>query len=83
MPRLFNVNILSSDKKIFEGPVRSIVAPGELGYFGVLIDHAPFMTTLARGKLSLTDESGKVTTFDVKTGGFLEVLRNKATIVVD
>lgn len=83
MAQSFDVNILSSDKKIFEGKARSLTAPGELGYLGVLVDHAPLMTTLIPGKLTLTDDAGKVTTFDSAKGGFLRVLHNKATVLLD
>ena len=83
MPDLFSINILSSTGTIFEGNAQSLVAPGEVGYFGVLANHAPFMTTLMPGNYKLVDESGKVKTFDSKTGGFFRVLRNKATILLD
>ena len=80
---MFNIKILSSDKTIFDGSAQSLIAPGELGYFGVLTDHAPFMTTLIPGKFKLIDESGKIKTFDSKTGGFFRVLKNQATILLE
>jgi F-type H+-transporting ATPase subunit epsilon len=75
--------ILSSDKKIFEGDLQSLVAPGEIGYLGVLADHAPLMTTLIPGKITMRNAAGKTTALDSKTGGFLEIMKNKATILLD
>ena len=83
MPLIFNVNILSGEGTIFAGSVRSMTAPGELGYFGILPNHAPFMTTLTPGTIRLTDESGKIITFESKSGGFFRVLRNKADILLE
>ncbi|MCX5678154.1 MAG: F0F1 ATP synthase subunit epsilon [Candidatus Omnitrophica bacterium] len=83
MPKLFHLTILSSDKKIFEGDLQSLVAPGEIGYLGILADHAPLMTTLLPGKITLKDASGKTTALDSKTNGFLEIIKNRATILLD
>lgn len=83
MPSLFHLTILSSDKKMFEGDLQSLIAPGETGYLGILANHAPFMTTLVPGKITLKDVSGKTNVLDSKTGGFLEVIKNKVTILLD
>ena len=83
MAGLFSVNMLSSDRTIFTGLVRSLIAPGKLGYFGILPNHAPFMTTLMPGKFKLVDESGKTITFDSKTSGFFRLLKNKADILLE
>lgn len=65
MTALFHLTILSSDKKIFEGDLQSMVAPGEAGYLGVLANHAPLLTTLVRED-NFEDASGKVTAFESK-----------------
>ena len=49
---LFHLTILSSQRKIFEGDIQSLVAPGEIGYFGVLANHAPFISGLIPGMIS-------------------------------
>ena len=83
MPTLFHLTIASSEKKIFEDEVQSLVAPGEIGYLGILANHAPLLTTLIPGKSTIRDASGKARAFESKTGGFLEILNNKATILLD
>lgn len=83
MPTLFHLTIASSEKKIFEDEVQSLVAPGEIGYLGILANHAPLLTTLIPGKITIRNASGKTRAFESKTGGFLEVMNNKATILMD
>ncbi len=80
---LFHLTILSSQRKIFEGDIQSLVAPGEIGYFGVLANHAPFISGLIPGMISLHDPSGNIKTFDSKSNGFFEVFRNKAIMLLD
>lgn len=62
--------------------VRSIVAPGSEGYLGVLSNHAPLITALMPGILSVVDENGHES-FYALSGGFLEVSGNVATILAD
>jgi len=68
---------------VYEGRVSSLIAPGELGYLGVLANHAALITNLIPGKISFRDGSNKLTTIDSKGKGFLEVLNNNATLLLD
>ena len=79
----FHLTILSSEKKIFDGELLSMIAPGELGYLGILANHAPLMSTLVPGIITLKDLSGTVTRFEAIGGGFLEISDNKATILLN
>ena len=79
----FNVSILAPEGKIFEGPAQSLVAPASLGYVGILAHHAPFITTLGRGNITIRDAAGRTTAFDCRGKGFLEVSQNKAVLLVD
>lgn len=83
MPALFHLTILSIDRKIFDGDLQSLIAPGEIGYLGVLANHAPLITNLVPGKITLKDASGNITGLDSRTAGFLEVSDNKAMILLD
>jgi len=79
---LFKLSVVTPEKTVFEMNVRSIVAPGSEGYLGVLSNHAPLITALKPGMLSVNDESGNETFYSV-SGGFLEVSGNIATILAD
>jgi F-type H+-transporting ATPase subunit epsilon len=79
---MFKLSAVTPEKIVFEQDVISIVAPGALGYLGVLTDHAPLITPLIAGKLEVKDSSGKESVFFI-SGGFLEVSGNVATILAD
>ena len=78
----YPLRILTSERVFYEGRVVSLVAPGELGYLGVLANHAPLITTCVPGTFRFREPEGKVRLF--KTGnGFLEVLRNEVTFLTE
>lgn len=82
MAKHIHIDIVTPEKKIFEGQIRAIVAPGIDGEFGVLPDHAPFATVLAPGVVELTDEDGKKELMAV-SGGYIEVTREKVILLVE
>lgn len=82
MAKNFKLIIITPEKIAYETEVTSIIAPGDLGYLGVLADHAPLITSLKTGKLEITETSGSKTTMTL-SGGFMEVLKNNVTILAD
>lgn len=83
MAALFHLNIKTPEKTIFEGRAESLVVPGEDGSLGVLAYHAPLITTLSGGRISVKDESRHLRNFYSKTKGIMEVLKNNVTILVE
>jgi F-type H+-transporting ATPase subunit epsilon len=79
---MYQLSIVTPEKKFYEDQVNSIIAPGSLGYLGILTDHAPLITELIPGKLTLKDSKGQEKIFAI-SGGFLEVLKNNVTILAD
>lgn len=79
---MFKLSVVTPEKVVFEQDVRSIVAPGSEGYLGLLTYHAPLITALSPGKLTVTDNAGNEVDYSV-TGGFLEVSGNVATVLAD
>lgn len=68
------------------GPVVSeevdiVTAPGVGGEFGVLANHAPFLSTIKTGTLSFKKD--KQTKYLMVSGGFAEVSNNKITFLVE
>jgi F-type H+-transporting ATPase subunit epsilon len=82
MPELFQLTVLSPDRAVLDEPVESIVAPGSEGYLGVLAHHAPLITALQPGKLTVKRPGGAVEVYAL-SGGFLEVSDNHAVILAD
>ena len=78
----FHLDIVAPNRVVFEGQATSFTAPGSLGSFQVLFNHAPLLAELEPGKVVVKDPSGVDTTFAV-SGGFVEVRDNRATVLAD
>jgi F-type H+-transporting ATPase subunit epsilon len=73
------VNILTPDKQLYEGEATYVGLPGSDGSLGILSHHAPLVTTLRKGEITLKTD-GEEMTFEVN-GGTVEVLNNHVTIL--
>jgi F-type H+-transporting ATPase subunit epsilon len=78
----FIFRLVTPQKLLLETAVVSLTAPGSEGYLGVLAHHAPLITMLKPGRLSVRTPEGRTIRFAV-TGGFLEVSRNRASVLAD
>ena len=76
-----HLEIITPDRKIYNGDVTSVIVPGTLGQFELLKDHAPIISTLQNGKVKVKDKEG-VKYFDIK-GGVVENLKNKIVILAE
>lgn len=76
------LEIITPDKKLFEGQVKSAVFPGSEGSFGVLNNHAPMIATLKDGNIELLEENNTKQNFAVK-GGVVEVLNNSVIVLAE
>lgn len=75
------LEILTPDKKVFEGEVSSVSLPGSLGSFEILSHHAPLISTLEDGKLTVRG-GGKEEVYLIH-GGVVEVLNNKVMVLAE
>ncbi len=78
----FNLDIIAPDRLVYRGQATSVTAPGVLGAFQVLFNHAPLLAQLAPGPLKVMDTAGAVSLFAVG-GGFAEVRDNQVTVLAD
>ena len=76
-----NFTLVSPEREVFSGLVDQVDAPGVEGDFGVLPDHAPFMTALREGLVTVYN-GGATTRYDVK-GGFADVNGEGLTILAE
>jgi F-type H+-transporting ATPase subunit epsilon len=79
---MFRLSVVTPEKIVYDDDVASIVAPGSVGYLGILSNHAPIITSLVPGKLTIKDHDGQEITMAV-SGGFLENSSNTCTILAD
>lgn len=79
------LEIVTPDERVFEGEVESATFPGSDGFFQVLNSHAPMISTLGEGDIKYIREINKKpeTTFIRVSGGVVEVLNNKVTVLAE
>ena len=77
----FHLEIVTAERTVLSDNVDQINAPGAAGRMGVLPRHEPLMTMLVPGDLTII-KNGETTPFAV-SGGFMEVLPDRVTILAD
>ena len=75
------LDIISAEKQVYSEEVEALVAPGIEGQLGILPHHAPLMTVLQPGEILIRKDGEE--TYLAVTGGFMEVIGNKVTILAD
>ncbi len=76
------IEIITPDRNIYSGEIRSVRVPGRKGSFQVLKDHAPIISTLDAGTVIIADDQGNEVRFEI-TGGVIEVKRNRIILLAD
>lgn len=66
-----NIAILTPEKEIFRGTIKSIKVPGTLGQFQVLKNHAPIVSSLEQGKVEIVTSKGEYQYYDEESGTIL------------
>lgn len=77
------LEILTPDKKVFEGEVASVTVPGTMGSFEILNNHAPIISTLEDGKLIVRSSANAKQEVYLIHGGVVEVLNNKVMVLAE
>ncbi|HTE28953.1 MAG TPA: ATP synthase F1 subunit epsilon [Chryseolinea sp.] len=74
-----HLEILTPERKVFEGEVTIVTFPGSDGSFQVMDHHAPLISLLKQGRV---EYKGKEGTDNLEiTGGIVEVLKNKVILL--
>jgi F-type H+-transporting ATPase subunit epsilon len=76
------LEIITPDKKVFEGEVNMVQLPGSKGSFTLLKNHAPIISTIDKGVLTVRENSGKEHHFNVN-GGVVENVDNKIIVLLE
>jgi F-type H+-transporting ATPase subunit epsilon len=75
------LELATPSRLVVSAEVDEVVAPGSLGYFGVLPGHAPLLATLGIGEV--TYRIGREEYHVAVSGGFAEVRNDKVIILAD
>ncbi|REA56007.1 ATP synthase F1 subunit epsilon [Dyadobacter luteus] len=76
-----HLDIITPDKKVFNGEATAVTLPGTEGQFQILNRHAPLVSTLGKGEV-VVDVSGTKQTYTID-GGVVEVLNNKVLVLAE
>ena len=76
------LEIITPDKKLFNGEVKSAIFPGTEGSFGIMNNHAPMIATLRAGKVELIEDNNNKVEFEVK-GGVVEVMKSGVIVLAE
>lgn len=78
----FDLEIVTPSGLAFEGKVEAVTVPGKDKSFQVLANHAAVVAELGIGAIKFNDSADK-STFYATSGGFVQVLNNKVSCVVE
>jgi F-type H+-transporting ATPase subunit epsilon len=78
----FNFELVSPERLLLSASATEVVLPGSEGEMTVMANHAPTMTTIRPGVLTVKDASGQTQKF-VVFGGFADILPNGCTVLAE
>jgi len=75
------LTILTPEKEIFSGTIKSVKVPGTSGQFEILAGHAPIVSSLTEGEVRVLDDQGSRLLYTIERG-FVEVLNDEVSLLV-
>jgi len=78
----FKLEIVTPTKVVFNGDVVSFSAPGVMGGFQILHNHAPMLVEIGVGIVKLQRPDGSAS-FYATSGGFVDVLNNRVIVLAE
>lgn len=77
-----HLEIISPEKVLFTGEVSRVKLPGTLGYFELLNNHAPIVSTLKSGQIKVKGDDGTVSYYDIESG-VIEAHKNLVSVLIE
>ena len=77
-----NLEIITAERSVYSGEVDMVIAPGLDGQLGILPKHAPLITVLKPGELTVK-KIGEEDMYVAVSGGFMEVIGNRVSVLAD
>ena len=75
--------LVTPDRLVMADDVHMVVVPGTEGDSGIMAGHAPYMTTLRDGEISIFRTAGSQPERITVTGGFAEVSDRGLTVLAE
>ena len=82
MAEAFQFELVSPERLLVSEKVESVVIPGAEGEMTVLANHAPVMTTIKPGVVTVKSGTGEVERY-VVFGGFADILPSGCTLLAE
>ena len=79
---MLKLKVVSPERIEFEGEVESVLVPGTMGQFQILLNHAPIISSLDKGRVVYALPGGEQKSLDI-SGGFVEVQKNVVSLCVE
>lgn len=76
------LEIITPEKKVYEGEILSVQLPGTEGSFQILNNHSPIVSTLKKGSLVLVDSNNESQAIEL-AGGVVEVNSNHIIVLAE
>ncbi len=76
-----NLEIITAERQVYSDEVDMVIAPGIDGQLGILPQHAPLMTILKPGEMTVRKDGEDM--YVAVSGGFMEVMGNKVSVLAD
>jgi F-type H+-transporting ATPase subunit epsilon len=80
--KILQLEIVTPRRVVFKGEVTSFSAPGVVGGFQVLYNHAPLLSSLKIGEVKIKEASGTEFHYAI-SGGFVEVRENHILLLAE
>ena len=77
-----DLTVLTPDKEVFLGPIKSVKVPGSNGQFQILNNHAPIVSALGTGKMTVIDADSQTQEYTI-SGGVVEMNDNKVIVLAE
>lgn len=75
------IKITKPDSTLYDGEAKLVQLPGTGGLFEILNNHAPIISSLAKGTVRLVKDNDEEVTFDIR-GGVVKGQQNDLLILV-
>ncbi|MFK7937049.1 MAG: ATP synthase F1 subunit epsilon [Saprospiraceae bacterium] len=76
-----NISVLAPEREIFNGEIKAVKVPGVGGEFQILNNHAPLVSALDAGQVTIKKGNNEELSFGIERG-FIEVLNNEVSLLV-